>query len=103
MSVRFIKSLNALIESIQTLEFLSPGFVALPSEYSRNFQILSEIYWRIDLSSECIDIKKDNGIPDCSQNATISTQDIAEILSVMVPNQLSKSNNQRCEKVWHIT
>ena len=58
MSVRFIKSLNALIEFIQTLEFLSLGFVALPSEYSRNFQILSEIYWRIDLSSECIDIKK---------------------------------------------
>ena len=44
MSVRFIKSLNALIEFIQTLEFLSLGFLALPSEYSRNFQILSEIF-----------------------------------------------------------
>ena len=102
MSVRYQKSKSPnRIHS--NAEFLSLGFLALPSEYSRNFQILSEIYWRIDLSSECIDIKKDNGIPDCSQNATISTQDIAEILSVMVPNQLSKSNNQRCEKVWHIT
>ena len=33
----------------------------------------------------CLDIQKDGAISDCSQNATISTQEATEILSVMVP------------------
>ena len=108
MSVRYQKSKrpnrshSIVYDSLRTQEFQSLGFLGIPSKYSRNFQILTEILDEFT-SLKCIDIKIDNGIPDCSQNSTISTQDIAEILSVMVPNQLPKSNNRRCEKVWHIT